>query len=281
MDREKLMFAGLNAQSYLFVPAMRPERIAKAFAAGADEVIVDWEDAVAAEDKAQARALLAQHDAIGQTPWVWLRVNAAQSAYYADDLTALLSLKRIKGVVLPKVERAEQVTALYQACAKPIIAVLETATGCVQLPQIAQAQGLAALSYGCLDLAHELGITLDTPAAQVFFQRLRADLVLHSASNGLNAPLDSVFPALEDEAGLRAYVAFGRDMGMGGVLCIHPKQVAVVKAMLRPSETELAFARAVVAEYQRSQAAVFQVQGKMVDMPVILRAQKLLAQWDV
>lgn len=67
------------------------------------------------------------------------------------------------------------------------------------------------------------------------------------------------------------------DMGMGGVLCIHPKQVAVVKAMLRPSETELAFARAVVAEYQRSQAAVFQVQGKMVDMPVILRAQKLLA----
>ena len=59
------MFTGLNAQSYLFVPAMRPERIAKAFAAGADEVIVDWEDAVAAEDKAQARALLAQHDAAG------------------------------------------------------------------------------------------------------------------------------------------------------------------------------------------------------------------------
>ena len=66
MDREKLMFAGLNAQSYLFVPAMRPERIAKAFAAGADEVIVDWEDAVAAEDKAQARCMRSRNTSLAR-----------------------------------------------------------------------------------------------------------------------------------------------------------------------------------------------------------------------
>lgn len=273
------MLTTLHASSYLFVPAMRPERIAKAFAAGADAVIVDWEDAVAAADKEKARALLATHDAQGNTPAVWVRINGASSVHYAADVLALMQLNKVTGVVLPKVEHAAQITALYEACGKPIMAVIETAKGCLNLAEIAQAQGLAVLSYGCLDLMHELGMTANTPAAMAWLQKMRIDMLLHSVANGLNAPLDSVFPNFQDDEGLREYVQYWRDMGFGGMLCIHPKQVAVVNAMLQPSEAELAFARLVVAEFERSQAAVFQIAGQMVDMPVIKQAQKLLAKW--
>ncbi|MDO4878097.1 MAG: CoA ester lyase [Neisseria sp.] len=265
-------------QVFLFVPATHPERIAKAFAAGADEVIVDWEDSVAPREKAQARMNVAAYCADPAARRIWLRVNSVNSSCFADDLLALTLLPDIKGVILPKAERPADIASLHQSCEKPVIAVIETAKGMLNLPQLAFAEGLHALSYGCIDLSSELGIRLGSLAADAFFNRLRTDLLLHSRLNNLNPPLETVFPDFNDDKGLRNFAAFWHDMGFGGMMCIHPKQVAIVKLLLQPSAETLDFAEKVVSEAERSGAGVFQINGQMVDIPVIERAKRLLGR---
>ena len=260
-------------RTWLFVPATRPERIPKAFAAGADAVIVDWEDAVEADNKNRARQCL---DNYHGTP-VWLRLNAASSSEHAADLAAATALQsKISGVLLPKAETATSIAHIAQTLGKPVLAVIETAQGMVGLPEIARAKGLAGLSYGCLDLANQLGLATGTEAAETLFDRIRTDLLLHSAANNLTAPIESIFPDFRNETGLRAYVEKWRDMGMGGMLCIHPTQIATVHHTLQASAEALAFARRVCAAAEESGLAVFHLDGQMIDLPVILRARRLL-----
>ena len=104
-------------------------------------------------------------------------------------------------------------------------------------------------------------------------------MVLHSAVNGLQAPVSSVFPDFQDEAGLRADIEYWRDMGLGGMLCIHPKQVAAVHELLHPGEEKLAFARKVCTAAERTTLGAFQIDGKMVDAPVIAQCRRLLVQY--
>ena len=92
-------------------------------------------------------------------------------------------------------------------------------------------------------------------------------------------PLDSVFPDFKNNAGLADHVARWRDMGFGGMLCIHPAQIAVIQQMLQADAAELDFARRVCAEFNASGSAAFQIDGKMVDLPVIRRAQALLSRY--
>lgn len=263
-------------QTYLFVPANRPERIAKAFAAGADEVIVDWEDAVPADEKAAARAATADYCRSG-APAVWLRLNGAASPHHAADLAAAAALPEIKGVLLAKTETAAEVETVYQQIGKPVIAVIENVHGWNNVPDIARTNGVAAFTYGCLDLANSLGVRYGTAAAQTVFDRLRTDLLLHSCLNQLAAPIETIYPDFNDTTGLQNAARYWHDMGFGGALCIHPKQVAAIKEALRPSENELAFAAKVLDEAERSGAAVFQVDGQMVDAPVIAWARHVLA----
>ncbi|WP_416192148.1 HpcH/HpaI aldolase/citrate lyase family protein [Neisseria sp. CCUG12390] len=263
---------------FLFVPATRTERIAKAFACGADEVIVDWEDTVAPEDKAAARAATADYCSRDDTPEVWVRINGAHSPFHAEDVAAVKGIGKIKGLVLAKTVRAEEVSALYRACGLPVMAGIESAQGMADIAQLARSDGLFALTYGCLDLANDLGVTFGTAAAQTVFDRLRTDMLLHSRINGLHAPIETTLPDFNDDEANRRAAEYWRDMGFGGVLCIHPKQVAAVKTALRPSENEIAFARKVLEEAERSGEAVFQVDGQMVDAPVIERAKWILRQ---
>ncbi|MFP5075038.1 HpcH/HpaI aldolase/citrate lyase family protein [Neisseria sp. WLZKY-1] len=263
---------------FLFVPGNKPDRIPKAFGIGADEVVVDWEDAVAENEKADAVRHMEAYCADPAARPVWLRINAPSSARFAADLAALSQLDSVKGVVLPKTERPADITTVHHECGKPVIAAIETAKGMLNLPQLAFAQGLHALSYGCLDLCGELGMTHGTPAADTFFNHLRIELLLHSRLNGLHPPIETVFPDMADNDGLRAFTRFWRDMGFGGMLCVHPRQVAVTKLMMLPSPEETAFAEKVLAEAGRNPSAVFQVDGRMVDAPVIARAKKLLGR---
>ena len=267
-------------QTFLFVPATRPERFAKAHASGADEVILDWEDTVAPADKAAARAHTAAYCADAAARPVWLRLNAAHSPFHADDVAAVTQLPHIniKGVILAKTEHAAEISTLHQQIGKPVIAAIETAQGMANIADMARSDGLYAFTYGCLDLANELGIRFGSAAAQVVFDRLRTDLLLHSCINRLHPPLETTFPDFNDEAAIQRNSAYWRDMGFGGVLCIHPKQVAAVHAALQPSEAERLFAEKVLQEAERSQAAVFQVDGQMIDLPVIERAKRILSR---
>jgi (S)-citramalyl-CoA lyase len=264
-------------RSALFVPGSRPERFAKALAAGADAVIVDFEDAVEEPLKRQARDNLA--DFLHKSPQasVWVRVNAPEHVEHAADLAFCAQHTGVAGVLLPKVETAAQVAAAWQA-GKPIWPIIESARGLLALEQIAHAKGVERLSFGSLDLALDLDLNSGTAAADLVLDQARIAVQLHSRGAGLLPPLDGVFAAIGDPEGLQRAIGHARDMGYGGALCIHPKQVQVIHAALAPSEEELQWARKVVAGSAAANGAgAFQLDGQMVDAPVLLRAQRMLA----
>ncbi|WP_120993291.1 CoA ester lyase [Stutzerimonas urumqiensis] len=261
-------------RSALFVPASRPERIPKALASGADVVIVDLEDAVQESLKEQARAdleafLLANPDAR-----LLVRVNAAGHPGHAADLALCQQHAGVVGVLLPKVESAGQVNRAA-ACGKPIWPIVESAKGLVELAGIARAEGVERLSFGALDLGLDLGLASGTPAAGRMLDQARYAVLLHSRMAELAPPLDSVFPDIQDREGLARTAADAADMGFGGLLCIHPSQVAIVHEALRPGADDLAWAHRVLTA-SASGDGVFVVDGQMIDAPVIGRARRLL-----
>ena len=265
-----------NIKTWLFVPATRIDRVAKAFASGADAVIVDLEDTVALEDKAQARKdLQVYYDSHDYQP-IWIRINQASSNDFVEDLELCQQMPNLAGLILPKAEQAADIEQLYHATGLPIIALIETALGLYQIDSIAKASGLLAFSYGFLDLCNDLRVQVNTSAADIVANQIRYQLVLTSKVHELAAPIDTVYPDFNDEVGLNARVQLWSQMGMLGMLCIHPKQVAVVQRALKPTESELSFAKRVVEEYERSGQAVFEIDGQMVDAPVIERSLQLL-----
>lgn len=261
-------------RSALFVPATRPERIPKALASGADVVIVDLEDAVAESLKAEARGHLDAFLASNPQARVLVRTNAPGHAQQAEDLKLCALHPGVIAVLLPKVESAEQVH-IAAACGKPVWPIVESARGLAALPEIAAAKGVERLSFGALDLALDLGLSSGTAAAERMLDQARYSVLLQSRLAGLAPPLDSVFPDIKDLHGLAKTVADARDMGFGGLLCIHPSQVAVVHETLMPSADELAWAQRVL-DAGASGDGVFVVDGQMIDAPVIGRARRLL-----
>ncbi|MBP6115331.1 MAG: CoA ester lyase [Neisseriaceae bacterium] len=267
----------LPLRSLLFVPATHLERIVKAFNSGADAVVVDWEDAVAATHKHAARADTLRYLAEHPETKVWVRINAVTSEHYADDVSACLQCEGIIGVLLPKAEHEHQVSALAQNTHKPVLAMIETPLGLLNLAQIATAKGLYRLSYGALDLAQALGASPNTPGGDLLMHQVRFQLLLHSQVNGLAAPIDSVYPDFTDDAGLIQRAECWQQMGFAGMLCIHPRQIAPLHALLAPSPARLAWAKAVVQQADSSGQLAFKLDGEMVDAPVIARARQLLA----
>ncbi|WP_217477117.1 HpcH/HpaI aldolase/citrate lyase family protein [Stutzerimonas stutzeri] len=261
-------------RSALFVPATRPERIPKALASGADAVIVDLEDAVADGLKAEARGHLDAFLAANPDAQVLVRINADGHAQQSEDLAVCAARPGVIGVLLPKVERAAQVVTAA-GCGKPVWPIVESARGLAALPEIAAAKGVERLSFGALDLGLDLGLASGTAAAERVLDQARYSLLLHSRLANLAPPLDSVFPDIRNLDGLARFAADARDMGFGGVLCIHPSQVAVVHETLMPSADELAWAQRVLAA-GASGEGVFVVDGQMIDAPVIGRARRLL-----
>ncbi len=258
-------------RSYLFVPADRPDRYAKALAAGAGAVIVDLEDAVAPDAKVAARHALASWLARASAS-VLVRVNAADTDGFADDL-ALCGHAAVAGVVLPKAERrADLAHASAIAAGKRLYPLIETAAGYDAVRTLASAPGVERLIFGSIDFQVDLGIDGEGDELLMF----RSGLVLASRLAGLRAPVDGVSTAIDDADALRADVARARKLGFGAKLCIHPKQVAVVDAAFAPSDAERDWARRVLDAAERSGGAAVAVDGKMVDKPVILRAKAIL-----
>ncbi|TCD21477.1 CoA ester lyase [Pseudomonas sp. IC_126] len=258
----------------LFVPATRPERIPKALATGADAVIVDLEDAVAENQKSEARLNLDEFLRTNPQARVLVRINAPTHAEQAADLALCARHAGVIGVLLPKVESAVQV-ALAVGCGKPVWPIIESARGLAHLADIAHAQGVERLSFGALDLGLDLGLASGTAGAERILDQARYALLLQSRLADLAPPLDSVFPDIKNVGGLARMTADARDMGFGGLLCIHPSQVAVVHETLMPSAGELDWAQRILAA-GASGDGVFVVDGQMVDAPVIGRARRLL-----
>jgi citrate lyase subunit beta/citryl-CoA lyase len=254
------------ARALLFVPGDRPERFDKACASGADAVIVDLEDAVAPDAKPRARDAIARW--LTAERRIWLRLNARSTPWFEDDL-ALARHPGVAGIVLPKVEAADD---LRQLMGMRTIALIESARGIANVDAIASSAGVERLAFGSIDFAHDLAIPGEREALLFF----RSRLVLASRLAGLAAPIDGVTVAIDDVAALRADTQHARSLGFGGKLCIHPKQVDIVREVFAPTAAEVAWAERVVAVADAAGGAAVAVDGAMVDRPVLLRARTIL-----
>ncbi|MBK5205754.1 MAG: CoA ester lyase [Polaromonas sp.] len=268
------------ARSFLFVPATRPERYAKALASGADAVIIDLEDAVAPADKAAARQMLAQawpDLPAAQRGRLLVRLNASGTAWHGDDL-ALLGTLGVAGVVLPKAEStadlARVAAAMGPACA--LLPLIESVAGLDAIDALARSPGVARLAFGNLDFQADAGMACGPDETELMAVRLA--LVLASRRAGLAAPVDGVTAGTQDAAQLQCDALRSRRGGFGGKLCIHPSQVTGVNAAFTPSPAELDWARRVLAAFEAAGGGVFSLEGRMVDAPVLLLAQRTLAQ---
>jgi len=258
------------ARTYLFVPGNRPERFDKACAAGADAVIIDLEDAVPAEARDAARDAVAAW--LSPARPVFVRINAAGTPWFERDL-GLCGRPGVAGIVLPKAERAEDIARLELAGAKAVLPLIETALGIANLRVLAEAAPVQRLLFGSIDLRLDLGIEGDDEDALLMF---RSQLVLASRLASLPAPVEGVSTAIDDAEQLRADTQRARSLGFGAKLCIHPKQLGPVGACFIPSAAELAWAQKVLEAAAASGGAAVSVDGRMIDRPVIERAQRIV-----
>ncbi|MET0961747.1 MAG: CoA ester lyase [Noviherbaspirillum sp.] len=258
-------------RSYLFVPGNRPERYAKALAAGADAVIIDLEDAVAPADKDIARAALRAWLA-PQHP-VLVRINSADSAWHAADL-ALAGLPGVAGIILPKAERAADIAQLVALGAPAVLPLIESVLGFHHALELARQPGVERLLFGSIDFSVDLGLTEGVEELQYF----RSQLVLVSRLAGIQPPVDGVTTTLDDDARIAEDSRRARRNGFGGKLCIHPRQVAQVNAAFAPGADEVLWAQRVLQAVENTDGAAVALDGKMVDRPVILQAQAIMEE---
>jgi citrate lyase subunit beta/citryl-CoA lyase len=235
-------------------------------------VIVDLEDAVAPDGKDAARAALSRWLA-PERPVV-VRINGADTPWFAADL-ALCAHPGVSAVMLPKAETAEAVAALVGAGATAVLPLVESAAAFSNLSAIAAGPRVAALVFGSIDLQLDLGMS---EAREDDLQLFRVQLVLASRLAGIAAPVDGVTTAIDDEAMLRDDTQRARRLGFSGKLCIHPRQVRVVNEGFAPSTAERAWAQRVVEVAAAGQGSAVAVDGKMVDKPVLMRAQAILRE---
>jgi len=263
-------------QTYLFVPGNRPERFAKALAARADRIIIDLEDAVAPDDKALARTATA--DWLGSAgaaqSQVLIRINDEATPWHLQDM-ALVRAVQPACVMLSKCETAAQVAAVLASLPEhaTVLPLIETARGLMGLPGIAAAAGVARLAFGALDYM----LDLDIPAGSLALDFAAAQIAVASRTAGLASPVAGVTPAL-DAVRVGSDMAHARSLGFGAKMCIHPSQVAAVHAALAPSTQSLAWAERVLQAWRASSGGALQVDGKMVDLPVVRQAERILAQ---
>lgn len=265
------------SSSWLFVPGDRPERFAKAHAAGAHQVILDLEDAVSLATKPAARR--AVQDWLADRPEAWVRVNAPGSAAYADDVPAVRASNAL-GVMVPKATVDGMRTARADLGSDlPLIALVESAIGLQQADRIARCDGVVALAFGSIDFA----VDIDAEETWEAMLLARSSLVLAASAAGLPGPLDGVSTAVKEpeQAGRDARAA--RSLGFGGKLCIHPSQVVPVNLGFAPSSDQLEWALRIahsVGGVERLEhddlSTALQVDGEMVDRPVVLRARRIL-----
>lgn len=252
----------------LFLPADRLERLTKARAAGADAVILDLEDAVAADRKDAARDALAAALADGDDAVpVLVRVNVAGTPWHAADLAACAALP-LAGIVLPKAESEDAVASVAYATGLPVIALIETAAGLRAAHGIAAAS--ARIAFGSIDFAADIGCAHTREALLL----ARSTLVLAARGGGQPAPIDGVTTAIHDGELIADDCRHAGALGFGGKLLIHPAQIAPARAGFAPTPEEIAWARRII-EAAGDKAAVA-VDGAMVDAPVILRAGQIL-----
>jgi citrate lyase subunit beta/citryl-CoA lyase len=267
------------ARSFLFVPGDRPERLGKALGSGAHAVIVDLEDAVAADAKTSARDAIChawRELGAGAHARLLVRINAVGSPWHEADLAAMRALHGLGGIVLPKADSAAAVEDVAQAAGTLVMPLVESVRGHDAIDLVARARGVLRLAFGHLDFQADIGMGCEADEREL--DAVRLQFVLASRRAGLPAPVDGVTAALDDAARLAADTARSRRFGFGGKLCIHPRQVAAVNEGLAPTPAQRAWAQRVLEAAARLGSGALRLDGEMIDAPVLQRARRFLAE---
>lgn len=267
-----------DSVTWLFVSGRRSDRFDRAAGSGADEIILDLEDAVSPDAKGAAR------DSV--TSWLdgtgtgWVRINGAGTAWHAKDLEAVGGCSGLRGVVVPKAEDPSSITALRTRLPSGVgvIALVESALGIDQATELARSGAVDRLAFGSIDFALDIGAEeTDEPLLLA-----RSTLVMASRLGALFPPLDGVTLSTQDDAASRSAAVRARALGFGGKLCVHPRQLGPVTEGFRPTAAQLDWAARVLeaAAGDRELDACI-VDGQMVDRPVLARAQVIVARGGV
>jgi len=275
----------------LFVPGNDAVRIPKAFAAAADSVILDLEDAVATAEKASARVFARDivHEYRDHAVASWVRVNAFSTGLIEDDVATVV-VQGLAGVVLPMAQTPDDVAALdtlitaaEQAAGLstgtvPIVPLIETAQGFIDIPAIVGASPrVSAAMFGPGDFTLDIGVTL-TPEAHEL-DVVRTLFPIYCRARGV-AAIDGAYPFITDLEQFEKTTQVGKTMGFIGRTALHPKQLAIALAVYKPSDDEIAWAQRVIEAFERAEsqgiASTTTTRGEFVDYPVAARAKALL-----
>lgn len=284
-------------RSFLFAPANVARRVEKALTLEADAVILDLEDSVATAEKVATRRLVVEALKAQRRARLYVRVNAPSTPFCHGDLLEVIR-KGVDGVVVPKIESAADLHAVDWVMAAlerergiaegslDLMPIIETASGVQRVDRILQARSLRPypgawrvrrVAFGAGDYANDVGLspTLDEPE----LAGARERIVLASRAAGMENPVDSPWFHFKEAEAFRRSLERSRRGGFQGRLCVHPDQIAPVNAAYLPSDEELERARRIVAAFREAEArgeAAVQVDGLMVDYPIVHRAQALL-----
>ena len=266
------------ARSLLFVPGNRSPLFEKAARAGPDVLILDLEDSVPDQDKDAARAAIegawAALKAFGIP--VTVRINPLDTDAGEADVQWLQRLD-CAAVVVPKAESPARLNEARRRLDNVgLIPLIESAAGLAAVPQLASCAGVLRLCIGHFDFMADTGIECDAEESEIF--PLRFAVTMATRMHGLAPPVDGVTAKFDDDKQLRHDVRRAMRLGFGGKLCIHPRQVALVHDAFAPTVEELDWALRVVAADAASQGKATKLDGRMIDVPVVLRARRMIAR---
>ncbi len=273
-------------RTVLFTPADDEEKLHGALESEADALFFDLEDGVDPSRRDEARGIAAR--VLKQAPSrdrpVLVRVNAPGTGRMEQDVRETAGAGP-DGYVVPGVESPEDVRAVREVHRSAagtedsleVVPVVETAVGVRRAYDVARAEGVSRLALGSMDLLRDLGARW-TPDGRTI-NPVRSRLVIDSRAAGIEPPLDTVWPRLDDPEGLRAEARRSADMGFQGKMLLHPAQIEPVREAFTPTEDELEWARAVVGAFEsREGRGSMTVDGEFVDRPIYERARSILAR---
>src|SRR6056297_3582403 len=269
-------------RSVLFSPGDKPDLMRKAAMGDADVVVFDLEDAVAPADKGQAREAVREVlDEIDPDCEVAVRVNPIGLGAMTD-LEVILAGPRPDSIMVPKTQDETDIqrieARLEDADAScPILALIESAAGVLRADEIAAVDATDALLFGAEDLAADIGATRTSEGTEVLYARERT--VIAASAAGIDA-IDIVYTDYGDTDGLHEETTFARQLGYDGKMAIHPDQVPVINDAFTPSDDDIEWAERVLAAHERSETGVFEVDGEMIDAPLIAQAERILERAD-
>lgn len=272
-----------SAVSYLFVPASRPDRYGKALGSDADAVIIDLEDAVPVDEKDDALTHLLAALEEGLPRPAYLRINAEDSAWFERDVEALAGLSdgarsRVAGILVPKAETAESLEKVREALRSgggagvdaELIPTIESAAGVLRIRDMAAVAGVTRFAVGAADLS----VDLDVEIASSTVDHVYAQLVVESRAAGLAGPVASPPFTIKDTDAVERDAKRLRGLGATAQLSIHPAQLPAIHTGFLPGDDQVEWARKIISATD----GVSQVDGQMVDKPILERAERILAQ---